>query len=305
MSQPLISVRITTYNHGKYIAQTLDSVLMQKGDFELEIVVGDDFSTDDTPEILAAYEQKYPKQVRFLKREKGDAYHQERLEKGRLFNFINTLSHCRGSFIALLDGDDYWLDEYKLQKQMQAMEAHSDWSACFHDILLVDDKGEALGKEKLPKQMFKVLSHEEMVAGYFPCPPTASQFFKKSCLPEIPDWFYQMHGDLALSILLSENGKTGYVEGKLSAYRWHDTGLWTTRSRASQFQKSIFMRKVLIEKYRPVGYAHNCKLVVNNYLGWIRATFPAIIKPTWGFVRFLLKYPIGWKWLFFRLSGKQ
>lgn len=119
---PLVSVLIISYNHEQYMAQTLESVLMQKTNFHFEIVVGDDASPDNTRGICEAYIQKYPDIIRVLPTPHN---------LGVVPNYIRTLKACRGKYIAHLDGDDYWIDAEKLQKQVDRLEADPDLTICY------------------------------------------------------------------------------------------------------------------------------------------------------------------------------
>ena len=116
-----ISVAIITYNQQDTIRQTLDSILCQKGDFDLEVVVGEDCSKDNTPAICREYAEKYPDQV--VLQQEGD-------NLGIMRNFANTINHCTGDLIGICAGDDYWCDEYKLQKQLDYLTAHPECGVC-------------------------------------------------------------------------------------------------------------------------------------------------------------------------------
>jgi len=118
MEQPLVSVRLQTYNHAAFIKDAIESILMQQTTFPFEVVIGDDFSSDGTTEICMEYASKYPNRIKLLQRARGDAYDLERQKKGRLYNFANTVANCTGKYVALLDGDDVWGDPEKLQKQV-------------------------------------------------------------------------------------------------------------------------------------------------------------------------------------------
>ena len=136
---PLVSVRLMAYNHGTFLRQAIESVLMQRTNFPFELVIGDDFSSDNTSEVLNNY--KTDERINILKREKGDSYWHKRQKFGRMFNFVDIVNNCKGKYIALLDGDDYWTDPLKLQKQVDILEANSDYSLCFHDVIILwDDK---------------------------------------------------------------------------------------------------------------------------------------------------------------------
>ena len=122
---PLVSVCMITYNHEKYISQSIDGVLMQKTDFPIELVIGEDCSTDNTRNLCMEYKEKYPDKIKLLLPEKN---------LGMIQNFNATIQSCAGKYIALCEGDDYWIDPYKLQKQVDFLEANPDFSFVYTDV---------------------------------------------------------------------------------------------------------------------------------------------------------------------------
>ena len=116
-----LSVGIITYNQQDTIAQTLDSILCQKGDFELEVVIGEDCSTDNTWAICKEYAERYPEQVVLLENTHN---------LGIMANFARVMKACTGEYVGICAGDDYWCDEYKLQKQLDYLTAHPDCGVC-------------------------------------------------------------------------------------------------------------------------------------------------------------------------------
>lgn len=128
-----LSVLFITYNHEPYLRQSLDAVLSQECNFDYEIVVGEDCSTDNTRAILLEYKEKYPERIRLLFRNKNF---------GRpTMNVYDTGMHCKGDYIAFLEGDDYWTDVHKLQKQVDFLDAHPEYMGCTHTCEVVDKYG--------------------------------------------------------------------------------------------------------------------------------------------------------------------
>ena len=124
---PVVSVHMITYNHEPYIRQAIEGVMMQKTDFEFELVIGEDCSQDKTREICFEYQKKYPDRIRIL-------WWHENLRKVKHpagGNGKRNLAHCRGEFIAFCEGDDYWIDPLKLQKQVEVMRTRPNVSFCF------------------------------------------------------------------------------------------------------------------------------------------------------------------------------
>lgn len=121
-----VSVWLITYNHQNYIAQAIESVLMQKTNFDFEIVIGEDCSTDSTRDIIKKYEIRYPTIIKAIYQEKN---------VGAVINaFEYTLPRCTGEYIAFLEGDDYWIDPLKLQKQVDFMDQHKEFGLVYTDV---------------------------------------------------------------------------------------------------------------------------------------------------------------------------
>ena len=162
MNTPLVSVCCVTYNHAQFIRKCLDGFLMQQTDFPIEILIHDDCSTDGTTEIIRGYEAKYPDLI-FPLYEEENQYQQGKVAE---IDFYNYRRAC-GKYIAYCEGDDYWTDPLKLQKQVDFMEANQEYSVCFHDFQIHDvrnakwskpsyNKGNALqvGGEDISTEMF-------------------------------------------------------------------------------------------------------------------------------------------------------
>lgn len=217
MSKPLVSVLMLTYNHEKFIAEALESVLMQETNFPFEVVIGDDLSSDKTRKILLQYKSKYPDTFVLLfntKNVKPTA------------NLLNVYSKCRGTFIALLEGDDYWTAADKLQKQVDFLNQNPDCSICFHATSMINRDGiEVL---ELPLRKFRKarntlddLVHSESFMA------TCSTMFRNNLFTSFPAWLRTLTyiGDLPLNILNAKYGSIGYIDEVMSVYRWSSSDL--------------------------------------------------------------------------------
>ncbi len=125
-----VSVVVATYNHEKYIGHTLESIVTQKVNFEFEVLVGEDCSTDGTAKIVKEYAEKYPDIIVPFFREKN---------LGMFGNIPELMTHAKGEYIAFIEGDDYWIDKCKLQKQVDFLDSHKDYVACFGKCIIVDE----------------------------------------------------------------------------------------------------------------------------------------------------------------------
>jgi len=247
-----VSVLMITYNHEHFIAQALDSVLMQEVEFPYEIVVGEDCSTDATRSILLEYQKLYPDIIRLLLPEKNI---------GMIPNFINTFKACNGEYIALLEGDDYWISDQKLQKQIDFLESHPSCTICFNPTLVFYDD-ESASQHVFPAQ----------AEGFYTIVDLLQDNFMHTCsvmcrniIKEFPPWFYDsVVGDYPLHLLNAGCGDIGCINEVMSAYRIHSSGVWSM-----QFEKN-FKRNIIarIDLYRNVDefYGKKFRKVIRRRL---------------------------------------
>jgi len=216
-----VSVLLISYNHEKFIAQALDSVLMQEVDFDYEIVVGEDCSTDQTRKIVEKYQQKHPNKIQVLLPEKN---------LGMLRNFVKTFKACRGQYIALLEGDDYWTSRNKLQKQVNFLDTHSECTECFHNVNVIYDSCPGKNHPFHRLKLKKYFTLKDVVSRHFI--PTCSTMFRNGLFKDFPDWFYTLPmGDWPLHVMNAEHGSIGYINDILGTYRVHGGGLWSSTRR--------------------------------------------------------------------------
>ncbi|MBN3896817.1 MAG: glycosyltransferase [Nostoc sp. NOS(2021)] len=225
-----VSILMTTYNHEYYIAQAIESVLMQQVNFEYEVVIGEDYSTDNTRQIVIDYQKNYPEKIRLLLPDKNLGMHQ---------NFMNTLQACQGQYIAALEGDDYWTSSEKLQKQVDFLDKNLDFAICFHNVLVFwqdNSYSPAIFLHNQPKTS----TIENLLINNFISTP--SVMYRAGLVQEFPDWFSeQSMGDWTFHILNAQHGKIGYIDEVMAAYRVHAKGVWSSKSRESQITETIRM----------------------------------------------------------------
>ena len=208
-----MSVCIITYNQAEYIEEAVDSVLEQQVDFEYELIVGDDCSTDGTREILCKYQQKHPDRIRLNLHES----HYDGIP-GRK-NMVTNLESARGKYVALLDGDDYWISTNKLQKQTEVLEEHPRVSLSFHRARFRKDPE----WYSPPTSQDRFFTHAEIVGWPYDdriFVPTASMMFRRDLFVPVPNWFWDVwNADNAMQMYLSQHGKSYYHHDLLSYYR--------------------------------------------------------------------------------------
>jgi len=214
----MVSICVVTYNHEKYIKHAIESILAQKVDFEYEIVIGDDCSTDDTASIVQAYAEKY-NCIHAVLRQKNI---------GLKSNLIDIFSQARGKYIATLEGDDYWIDDYKLAKQVGFLEENPDYVlVCTNSLTFSNEDKTKLGLLRASLDSFDFGLRDLMI--YNPG-STLTAVFRNGLVNEFPDIFYKSSAcDRRLYILLSQYGKCKYLRDVTAAYRVHATSITSIR----------------------------------------------------------------------------
>lgn len=220
----MVSINCITYNHGKFIEQTLNSFLNQKTNFKFEILIHDDASTDNTQEIIKKYAEIYPDIIKPIL-QKENQYSKGVKRIGYLFNE----SRAKGKYIAWCEGDDYWNDHLKLQKQVDIMEKNEDISMCFHAAIVKDDYSKKeLTQRAYSKSCFAEIKDIILNGGGF-C-PTASLIYPRKILKKFPEFYLEAHvGDYPLQMILASLGKVYYIDEPMCVYRTNVKGSWTNR----------------------------------------------------------------------------
>src|SRR6059058_3023068 len=227
--RPTVSVAMITYNHEQFIVQAIESVLMQETAFVVELVIGEDCSTDGTRRVVQAYAGKYPNVIRALLPEKN---------LGMARNYEAVWQACRGKYIAWLEGDDYWRTPQKLQKQVALMEANPHYSMCGSKTQFVTTSSDGAEKDAGVLQP-AVLKPEYDLSDFLTHYPmhTSSMLLRRE-LVGFPDWLngLVMLRDTCVFALCAEKGPVGYLSEVVSCWRIHPGGLWTSKSEADQLQ---------------------------------------------------------------------
>jgi glycosyltransferase involved in cell wall biosynthesis len=218
---PKVSVLMLTYNHGRFISGAIDSVLMQKTAFDYEIVIGEDCSRDSTRQIVINYALRYPDKIRLLLAETN---------LGMIPNLVQTLRECKGQYVALLEGDDYWMSTDKLQKQADFLDANQDCATCFTSARVVSQNNSFQSYIIPPSEYDKgKYELEDLLKCNFI--PTCSVMFRNGLIQEFPEWFYrQSMGDWPLHVLNAQYGAIGYIRDVAAVYRIHPAGNFSGRS---------------------------------------------------------------------------
>lgn len=231
-----VSICCITYNHAPYIRQCLDGFLMQQCDFEYEILIHDDASTDGTIGIIEMYREKYPQLIKPII-QKENQY-----SKGvRGFNFLFNFPRAKGEFLAICEGDDFWTDPCKLQKQVDLLERRPDLSFCSHNVNKVDQDGMEIKSGVAQSTVF--FNEKEVFHKLF---PTLSLLFRNVKLGYNDSLSKTINGDAVLIALLSSYGGAAHMGFVAASYRVHGGGIYSSSGHFDNSVKSINTRLLLI-----------------------------------------------------------
>jgi len=212
----MVSVCMITYNHELYIRDALDGVVMQITNFKIELIIGEDCSNDATRKICEDYAAKYPKLIQLLPSD---------CNLGMSQNGERTLQFCKGKYIALLDGDDYWTDPLKLQKQVDFLDKHEDYILSFHDVNIQYTRKNNYRTYRMVGSLKEnTLGTEDLIKPWFI--PTCSILYRNLIDINYPNWISLTDSaDIALMLFLSTLGKFYYLNEVMGVYRMHDNGI--------------------------------------------------------------------------------
>lgn len=289
MSEAKVTIWCITYNHVKYIRQTLEGFLMQKTSFHYEIFIHDDASTDGTTQILKEYEEKYPGLFVVFYEEKNRYY------SGIDYQTEYLLPKMNGKYVAFCEGDDYWCSENKLQLQFDYMETHKECFLCTHDVEMISENGEGYLGTIPPQKTFledQIIASDQMARSYL-CEGlyfhTSSYFLKaellrceiyKSWLSRLSGWT----GDACILHSAMANGDIGYIHATMSKRRMDVPGSWTDRSSMLTLKEQYYAAWNLtnteiafdeLTKYRWHDYV--AQMVMKKNLDWLNLYDATII----------------------------
>lgn len=235
MDQELISVIVCTYNQQDTIGRTLDSILKQKCHLPIEIVIGEDGSTDNTLAVCQQYQKQHPGTIRILANKPN---------KGFVRNYFDCLLACRGKYIADCSGDDFWIDETKLEQESLILEAEADVGIVHTDWLRYDER---TGELRPPSKGFKVSPREDLERAILmprerPAIHLCTSLYRndwiRKAMQEYPQFFdpetYRCE-DIQIAFFLARMGKVAYIDKPMLAYSWGGVSVSNPDSEEKQF----------------------------------------------------------------------
>lgn len=255
MSNPLVTIWCSAYNQQKYIAQAIEGFVMQKTNFPVEIYVHDDASTDDTANIIREYAVRHSQIIPICLTENKFS-----VDKSYLNRIM--FEKAKGKYIAMCEGDDYWTDSSKLQKQVDFLESDPDYSICFHNVKIIHEDGSREPHLSNANQKSTTTFADLAQRNYI---HTVSCVFRND-KTAMPEWFYKMSaGDWVLHLLNAEHGKIGYLDEVMAVYRVHQGGIWSMKKREENALKWIPIVEQCRQHFYPRGKAEFSEQLAGIY----------------------------------------
>ena len=252
---PKVSACIISYRQEGFIKETLVGALAQKLNCSYEVVVGDDFSPDNTPGIISSFAQTHSR-IKVLESDQNLGMHG---------NWARTIEACNGKYIAICEGDDVWIDPQKLQKQINLLEKNPAASACFSNANIIDNDGN-VGEYLYVDKPCSIIEASDFFELNFNPIPTCTVVFRKAAFNGFPKEYYDSpFADWILHTLLIQTGPFIYLPDVTSSYRQHSGGVWSGIDEEKQLSnklKAITIIKSLVSEayFSHVVIAHKTQL---------------------------------------------
>jgi glycosyltransferase involved in cell wall biosynthesis len=232
-----VSVCLIAYNHAKFISQALQSIWVQSCRARIEVVLGDDASSDGTPEVAQAEAQRWGDRLTILRRESN---------LGVGGNVLDTLAVCTGDYIALLEGDDFWTNPHKLERQIEMLERRPDASGCFHPVQVVDGAGRRIGSKQIPRRYRELDGRRLLQVGNVI--PTCSVLLRNLGAP--PEWLRGLTVvDSPLLVWAGMHGPLVCLPSEMAAYRLHSGSVFSAADNERRLGYVTNMYAAVAENY--------------------------------------------------------
>ena len=256
---PTLSVCCITYNHEDYISETLEGFLMQKTNFDFEILIGEDCSTDNTRKIIQSYCEKYPNKVKLITSENN---------VGAINNQVRVLSQAKGKYIAMCDGDDFWIDPLKLQKQVDILDKDEEVVICCNYTRVVDSDGKIV--YEAPGGTAYQYTYQDLLAGNREETRICSAVIRNS--PEFremikSDWYFKTYGtDVFMKLYMTAHtgGKIYVLPDIMTCYRLHTGGIYSMVNPKVRKHRMLSDFNILVNNF-PYS-SHQKRQLLRKYL---------------------------------------
>jgi len=251
VNKPLVSACIITYNHEKFIRECLEGAINQKLSYPYEIVIGEDCSTDKTKQICKEYKKRYSDLIRLIERDDNI---------GMNGNWAETIKACNGKYIALCEGDDYWIDPKKLQKQVDFLEQNKEYAACYHKTMVVNERGKLIKSSKWTN--YNTHTKEDLLYSKGEMITNTILFRNKLDLSDIGT---VVNADTFLFHKIGEIGGGKFINDiEPSCYRVHSGGIWSLKESRFKLKSSIKTYESILISLKTNGYTKKVYEIYNK-----------------------------------------
>jgi len=252
-----------TYNHEKWVAQAIESVLMQQTDFDFEIILLEDCSTDGTRDIILDYVSRHPGRFKLMLAEQN---------RNSNVDWVRAMRNAQGAYVATLDGDDYWSSPHKLATQVSFMEQHPDCSLSYHNSVCVLESGSTFNHS--PSDERAVSTFDDLLMANFLT--TAGAMWSKRLADPLPDWLDDViWGDWGLYLHAARYGAIRYIDEALAVYRIHSRGQWWGLSEVQKAEGIILFYEQMNANLR---FEHDA--VISRQIAALRASLVELQAPS-------------------------
>jgi glycosyltransferase involved in cell wall biosynthesis len=226
-----LSILLVTYNHEKFLRKALDSLFNQVFEGPIELVIADDSSSDSTVRIIKTYEAK---DSRFVFK-----YLNNTNNLGITKNYRRGFAACTGEYVAILEGDDYWISPNKLQRQIEFLRCHWECNLCSANYLVFDERRSSLTPRIAIGHGYQLISARQLIAdnivGNF-----STCMYRKEALTSLPPELFEIRSyDWIVNILVTKNCMIGFLNEPLSVYRLHENGVWSNNSQVEKLRHQL------------------------------------------------------------------
>lgn len=276
----MVTIRCLVYNHEPYLRQCLDGFVMQQTNFRFEAIVHDDASTDDSAAIIREYAEKYPDIIKPIYQTEN----QYSKRNGSIRRIMNE--HTHGKYVAMCEGDDYWTDPLKLQKQVDFLESHPDFSMCSHRIYVYRQNSQRMEEDnnrQYSEDFVYDLDHFVAREGWIT--QTLSLLYRRSALDLTEYCKYKKSKDVTLIYTLLKSGKGIMLKDLMGVYRVHKGGVWQGADKSIQIKSDLDVMLAIYEvnRNRQSAILLRRSLYLFGFLGWpfFRKYFKTYLKTIW------------------------
>lgn len=252
MKNPVkVSVLMLTYNHEAYIAEAINGVVKQQGPFSIELIIADDCSSDRTVSICRDWQQNYSDRIRII---------ENRVNVGVEKNFMQAYKQATGKYIAICEGDDFWIDARKLDRQIAFLEKNPDFSICFHRVVNFYEADNSKAFSNGVQQKITDI-HDLARSNYI---TNVSVMYRRILPPDLPEWFAHVGTyDYAMHMLHAAHGKICFLNKPMAVYRHRKDAIWSTATAEKRWLISLLVREHLLNWFADRPEIYN--LLRNSY----------------------------------------